>query len=195
MIAQTVAFVKDKPYASSSIATIWPISALPSCVRNNLIQRILVKAKIDTLRAVLASVAQRILRTAMILGIVLFGVVLIIIWLLSHFFSNWWWLLLIIYLPLLLVSLVAWLIARLLSRTLYPQRISPEQKVLINAFTDKIQRLLEARGMGWPMLAMLNIRDLLFYRELRTTKKLIADTSSLKRDFAELENKLQSEFF
>lgn len=150
----------------------------------------MIRSKIDVLRAVMASVGQRALMFAAILGGALFAIVLLLIWALAHFASEWWWLLLIIYIPLLLIGLIIWLLARFIVRRLYPRRLSVEQKQLLSSFTDKIQHLLETRGMGWPAFALLNVKDLLFHRELRTTKNLIADTTSLKRDFAELEEKL-----
>lgn len=150
------------------------------------------RSKIDVLRAVMAAVSQRALTLATILGGVILTIAFLLIWALAHFASDWWWLLLILYIPLLFIGLIIWLIARFLVKRLYPRRISSEQKALLGNFTDKIQHLLETRGMGWPMFALLNIKDLLFHRELRTTKKLISDTTSLKKDLSELEEKLQA---
>ena len=152
----------------------------------------MIKSKIDVLRAVMAAVSQRALMLTAILGGALFVIALLLIWALAYFTSEWWWLLLIVYVPLLLGAVAIFTTGRFLIQKLYSQQLSREQKVLLNNFTDKIQRLLETRGIGWPLFALLNVKDIVFHRELRTTKKLVSDTTGLKRDFAELEKKLQA---
>lgn len=148
------------------------------------------RPKINVVRAVTATVARRALFLASVMMAIAMVLLLIIIGLLAYFFSNWWWLLLILYVPLVLIGLLLLLIARFIVRRLYKQPIAPEQQLLLNDFTDKIQRLLETRGIGWPVFALMNVRDLLLYRELRTVKALVTDTSSLKRDFERLEKEL-----
>lgn len=150
------------------------------------------KAKIDVLRAVSATVGGRALLLVAIILDVVFISLFLVIWALAHFVSGWWWLGLIIYIPLLLSYISSYFICRSIIKHLYPENISGEKKQLVNDFTDKIQRVLEARGMSWPWFAVLNIKDIIFHRELRTTKELINDTTSLKKDFEELEKKLQA---
>lgn len=149
-------------------------------------------SKITTIRAIGANVGSRALFSIAIFADIVLLLLLAGIWALAHFVSGWWWLLLVIYIPLATVCLVIYLIARTLINQLYPKQIPTEQKQLLNEFTDKIQRVLEARGMGWPWFAVLNVKDIIFHRELRTTKELIGDTASLKKDFTELEKKLQA---
>ncbi|OYX42363.1 hypothetical protein B7Y94_03530 [Candidatus Saccharibacteria bacterium 32-49-12] len=148
------------------------------------------KPKINVVRAVSATVARRALNLAVVIVGIILGLLFAIIWALAYFVSSWWWLLLIGYVPLLLATVIVLAVGRFLTKKLYPHQLSGEQRRLLNGFTDKIQRLLETRGIGWPMFALLNVKDLLFHRDLRTTKDLISDTSSLRKDFAELEKKL-----
>lgn len=150
------------------------------------------KPKINVLRAVTASVAWRALLIATIIVGVALALLFSAIWALAYFASEWWWLLLIVYVPLLLGAIAIFTTGRFLIKKLYSQQLSREQKVLLNNFTDKIQRLLETRGIGWPLFALLNVKDIVFHRELRTTKNLVSDTTGLKRDFAELEEKLNA---
>ena len=150
------------------------------------------KPKINVLRAVTASVAWRALLIATIIVGVALALLFSAIWALAYFTGEWWWLLLIVYVPLLLGAVAIFTTGRFLIQKLYSQQLSREQKVLLNNFTDKIQRLLETRGIGWPLFALLNVKDIVFHRELRTTKNLVSDTTGLKRDFAELEKKLQA---
>ena len=150
------------------------------------------KPKINVLRAVTASVAWRALLIATIIVGVALALLFSAIWALAYFTSEWWWLLLIVYVPLLLGAVAIFTTGRFLIKKLYSQQLSREQKVLLNNFTDKIQRLLETRGIGWPLFVLLNVKDIVFHRELRTTKNLVSDTTGLKRDFAELEEKLNA---
>lgn len=150
------------------------------------------KPKINVLRAVTATVARRALLIAAIIVGVALALLFSAIWALAYFVSTWWWLLLAVYVPLLLGAVAIFATGRFLVKKLHSQQLSREQKALLNNFTDKIQRLLETRGIGWPLFALLNVKDIIFHRELRTTKNLVSDTTGLKRDFAELETKLQA---
>ena len=101
------------------------------------------KPKINVLRAVTASVAWRALLIATIIVGVALALLFSAIWALAYFASEWWWLLLIVYVPLLLGAVAIFTTGRFLIQKLYSQQLSREQKVLLNNFTDKIQRLLK----------------------------------------------------
>lgn len=150
------------------------------------------KPKIDVLRAVSSTVAKRALRLATILVVGAATIILGIIRALAYFVSDWWWLLLIVYVPLAVICTLLITSLRFFVARIYRKQLTKKQQAELNGFTDKIQRLLEARGIGWPLFAILNVKDIIFHRELRTTKNLVSDTTSLKRDFEELEKKLQS---
>lgn len=149
------------------------------------------KPKIDVLRAVLVRVARRTLFLLSIIGGAISVVVLAVIWTLAHYASNWWWLLLILYVPLVVLSATLMLAARLLVRRVAPPGLSRQHNKLIDHFVDTIQQLLATHGISWSAFALLNVKDILFYRELRTVRELLAHTTSLRKDFAELEERLQ----
>lgn len=149
-----------------------------------------VKPKINVFRALSKVVAKKAILFFLVIDSVILTLMFISICLLVYLFSPWWWLLLVIYIPLFIVSAVIYLIARLIAHSLYPASLTREQKQHLQEFTDKILRLLETRGMGWWWFAALCVRDLLFYRELRTLKDLLADATSLKSDFTNLEHEL-----
>ncbi|MGE5298483.1 MAG: hypothetical protein ACM3KF_00390 [Acidobacteriota bacterium] len=151
-----------------------------------------IKPKINVLRALSAVVAQRAIFLFLVVDSVILTLILIGIWALAHFLSAWWWLLLIIFIPLLVASLIIYIIASFITTKLYPAKLSRKQKQQLNDFTGKILRLLETRGMGWWWFAALCMRDLLFYRELRTLKDILNDATSLKHDFTALEQELSS---
>ncbi len=149
-----------------------------------------VRSKIQVIRALSAIVARQAITAFLIIDSVILTLSIIGIWALAYFFSSWWWLLLIIYIPLAAVSALIYLIARFIASRLYPYPLSKDQRSRLQVFTTKILRLLETRGMGWWVFAALCIRDLLFYRELRTLKGLLADAVSLKADLVDLEREL-----
>ena len=126
----------------------------------------------------------------LIVDSVILTLMLIAIWALAYFFSPWWWLLLIIFVPLVVISGIVYSIAHFIASRLYRGHLTRQQRDRLQAFTDKILRLLETRGMNWWWFAALCIRDLLFYRELRTLKELLSDATSLKHDFEALEREL-----
>lgn len=151
------------------------------------------QTKIMVFRALSFMVMKRILGMVTIVGLVFFGVAFLLTWLLAATVSQWWWLLLIVWVPLFIIALCVRLVVGYLAvKVLYKAPITNEQKTVLNAFVDKLQKLLEVRGLGWPAFALLNIKDLVLYRELRSTKELITDTKSLKQDFVALEEKLKA---
>ena len=146
-----------------------------------------IKSKIDVLRALSSVIAKRAIFFFLIIDSVFLTLSFIGICLLVYFFSPWWWLLLIIFIPLFIASGIIYLIARFVASRLYPAPLSREQRQHLQEFTDKILRLLETKGMGWWWFAVLCVRDLLLYHELRTLKQILSDTTSLKQDFLNLE--------
>lgn len=150
------------------------------------------QAKLDVIRALTATVAKRALLFITIIVVMVSVLLLICIWALASYLSGWWWLLLFIYLPWVLIATIALSAARFIAHKLYPAPLTSKQQNLLKSFADKIQRLLETRGMGWWMFALLSAKDLLFHRDLVTMKELIADTTSLKNDFDELERNFQN---
>ncbi len=146
-----------------------------------------IKSKIDVLRALSSVIAKRAIFFFLIIDSVFLTLSFIGICLLVYFFSPWWWLLLIIFIPLFITSGIIYLLARFVASRLYPAPLSREQRQHLQDFTDKILRLLETKGMGWWWFAVLCVRDLLLYHELRTLKQILSDTTSLKQDFLNLE--------
>lgn len=149
--------------------------------------------KIAVLRAVLARATRRGLNLATAIAGGAFVLLLFGTWALTYFFSDWWWLLALVFTPLFILCSFIILSGRMFAARLAPPGLTRKHYEQIDHFVETIQRLLVARGISWPMFLMLNIKDLLLHQELRTLKNLIADTASLKRDFLELEEKLQSQ--
>ena len=149
-----------------------------------------IKSKIDVLRALSSVIAKRAIFFFLIIDSVFLTLSFIGICLLVYFFSPWWWLLLIILIPLFIASGIIYLLAVFIASRLYPAPLSCEQRQHLQEFTDKILRLLETKGIGWWWFAVLCVRDLLLYRELRTLKGILSDTTSLKQDFLNLEREI-----
>ena len=152
--------------------------------------RLRMTPKLIVLRAISAAVARRALFWVSIVAGIALALLLAGIWALAQFVSDWWWLLLVVYIPIFFICLFIFIIARILIRQLYRVRLNNDQKELTRQFTDKLQHLLESRGLGWWWFTVLCVRDLIVYRELRTLKDLIRDATGLKEDFAALERAL-----
>lgn len=138
-------------------------------------------------RALSAFVASRYLRIASIIFTVVFLVLLVGIWLLATYFSTWYWLLAV---PILIVGFIFFVIRiaiRFIIRRIYSKSFTSEQSVALESIADKIQRILEARGTPPIFIVFICIKDILFHRDITTMKQLINDTTSLKRDYVELE--------
>ena len=151
---------------------------------------VVIKSKIDVLRALSKVVAKKAMLFFLIIDSVFLTLSFIGICLLVYFFSPWWWLLLIIFIPLFIASGIIYLLVRFVASRIYPAPLSREQRQHLQEFTDKILRLLETKGMGWWWFAALCVRDLLLYRELRTLKNIIGDAHSLRDSFKQLEEEL-----
>lgn len=149
-----------------------------------------IASKINVLRALSSVIARRAIRLCSIIVSLVLVLSIIGIWMLAHFLSIWWWLLLIIYLPLLIVVIVVYVFTRFITWRIYPAALSREQTRHLRDFSDKIMHVLETRGLSWGWFATICIKDLLIYRELRTLKTLLADTTSLRSDFSNLEKEL-----
>lgn len=145
-------------------------------------------SKLQATRAVLSLLARRTLLFGTVVAAAVFVLIFLACWALAYYVSPWWWILLVAYVPILLAFIVIRLIVGFLLNKLYPvKNLSKTQKKSTSDFADKLQRLAEARGIGWPMFAFICFKDLLFYHDLRTARNTIEDGTSLKRDFEKLE--------
>lgn len=146
------------------------------------------KSKVDATRAVLSLLARRSILFGTLVVVVIFLLIFLSCWTLAYYLSPWWWILLIAYIPLVMVFIFIRLVVGFFVNRLYPiKSLSKLQRNAASNFADKLQRLAEARGIGWPMFAFICFKDLLFYRDLRTVRHTLEGGTSLKRDFEELE--------
>ena len=144
--------------------------------------------KVRATRAVITVLVRRAVQFWTFIAFGLFALIFAICWALATYVSPWWWLLLIAYLPLLAFALLVRVIIGFFLESLFCTRdLSKPQRLAVNAFVDKIQRLLEARGMGLWVFTLLSFKDILFHRDLRTARHTLDDATSFHKDFAELE--------
>lgn len=138
-------------------------------------------------RALTAHVARRVVRIATVSAVFGLAAVFLICYALAYFFSPWWWLLLVPFLVLFGVFLLVRLFIRFLITRLSPDRVTPEQHRALDEFTDKIERILEARSTPLPLIVLISMKDLVFHRDITTIRSVINDSVSLKRDYQVLE--------
>lgn len=144
-------------------------------------------ARLTAARALTAHIANRFIRLATFIAAGIFLVILIICALLAYYFSGWWWLLLIPVISLFVIFLGIRLIIQFIVRRIHAENLRSDQKKALDDLTDKIERLIEARGTPPVFFVAISIKDLLVHRDITTIKELIKDTATLRRDYETLE--------
>lgn len=143
--------------------------------------------KVTAARALAAYISKKSLRLVTIIAISILGVLTIGIWLLAHYFSPWWWVFII---PVILLGLVftalRWVVLRIITG-IYRHPFTTKQVEYLDDFSQKITGLVDARATTLPMFAFITVKDLLLKRDATTVKRIVADSTSLKSDFATLE--------
>jgi len=139
------------------------------------------------MRALTARFARRFIRLAdLIVGTV--AIVLVAgVWALAYFFSAWWWLLILPVLFLLGLYVIVRLIVAVVISQFHVGQLSKEQRTALDDFIDKVQQVLEARATPLPIIALICIKDIVVHRDLKTVRKIISETTGLRRDYQALE--------
>jgi MFS family permease len=143
--------------------------------------------RLTAARALTAHIAKRFVRLATVIAFGVFGLVFVLCGLLAYFFSGWWWMLLIPFVFLLGIFLVVRFIVSLLIRRIHAEKLRPDQKKALDELTDKLERLIEARGTPPVFFVFISIKDLVLHRDITTVKGIVQDSKTLKRDYDELE--------
>ena len=107
-------------------------------------------------------------------------------WALAHFFSPWWWLLAIPIFACVIAFFILRFFTMVVARFIYPDKVTRAQAADIKAFISKINHLLELKHINPVMIGLTSLRDFIFYRELRTLKSFIEDSTTLSSDFKKL---------
>lgn len=135
-------------------------------------------------RSIGAEFARRVYRIVALLVLVISAASMgLTAWLTT--FSQWWWLLFALLVIAVSVAFgvlfVVWRVIK--SVTPYQSR---EQRKLVKAFVDKLQRLSETTQTSKFTLLFQIVRDIAAPRENGFIASLSNDTTSLKRDFTAL---------
>lgn len=145
------------------------------------------KPKITTARALAAYVGRRSLRLVTLIVTVLITVVSIVTGLLAYYISPWW---LILAIPFALLAVaffaIRWALLALI-RSLYRHPFSRSQREQLDAFSNKVLGLVDARSTPLPIFALITLWDIIRRRDATTLRKLVNDSTSLKKDLTELE--------
>lgn len=143
--------------------------------------------KLTVARALTARVAQRFVRIATVLVFVAFSLITLITACLAYSFSAWWWLLLIPFVAILIVFLLVRLVVVMIVRRIHSEHMTKQQRSALDEFIDKIQAIIEARGIPLPFVVAICLKDIVVHRDITTIKKLVKDTAGLRREYHELE--------
>lgn len=142
------------------------------------------------LRAVGARYAQKKLY---FVGALALGVILLlfaITWILASTISGYWWLALIFVIPLAVVSVVLFGVCYFMTTFLYKPKLSKMQRQHIDSYVEKIEDVAELSQFTPPVILFTMAKDLVLYRELRTFKGIVGNSTSLKRDLEALRTAL-----
>lgn len=143
--------------------------------------------RLTAARALTAHIARRFIKLITIVALSIFLAIFVLCALLSYFFSDWWWLLLIPFAVLLVLFLVLRMVLQFIIGKIHTQDLSRVQQQALDEFTDKLERLLEARGTPPFLFVLITLKDLLVHRDITTIRSVISDTTTLKRDYANIE--------
>lgn len=145
------------------------------------------KPKVATMRALIAYTAVRALGMATIIVALVIAVVLLIIWALAYYLSPWWWLFLLPISFAVIAAIVLHVVITRIIHLIHRHPFTESQRHALEAFTAKVVRLAEFRSMPVPAYAFLMLRDLIRYQDAKTLRDALADSSSLTKDFSDLE--------
>lgn len=144
-------------------------------------------SKVTVARALTARFARRFIRFVTVIGLCVVVALLLITLALAHFFSAWWLLLLVPIILLAIILLVIRFIVLMIVKGVHGDTLAKEQRVGLDEFIDKVQRLIEIRATPPWVFAAVTIKDILMHRDITTIKKLISDSANLRRDYQALE--------
>ncbi len=143
--------------------------------------------KFSAIRAIGSMMFEEMVRLVTIITSCILGALLILAWWLTANVSQWWGLFLALVVLLVILAMVLRFVAMWLLKRMYGAPLTREQHVHTKAFVGKVQSIAETRSMGWPLFVATTIKDIIRHKNAVSLKKLIADSSSLKSDFQELE--------
>lgn len=149
------------------------------------------KSSLLTIRSVGAEFANRLFYPVVLAGsgIAILSIALIV-WLTS--LSQWWWLLGIPFIMAVSVGIGVFAIVKLVIKSVTPAQ-STTQKKATKDFVDKLQRVSDAAQTPKFIILFRVVRDIAAPTENGFVGELAKDTTSLQRDFKELNRLFASE--
>jgi NADH:ubiquinone oxidoreductase subunit 6 (subunit J) len=140
---------------------------------------------ITAIRAIGADFARRLYYPVAITSAVILALLITAVFLLGTL-SQWWLLLLIPVVILLCVAFGVFAIVWLVIRTVRPIQ-TKAQRLAVKAFVDKLQRVSDTVQTPKFILLFRIVRDIAAPRQDGFIGSIADDTTSLKRDFRELQ--------
>jgi hypothetical protein len=135
------------------------------------------------LRAITATVFQRVYRPVVWVVSALLVVIFVIVVLLAAIYSPWWLVALLIIIPLGLVFTLIATVLWIASKKLLPRSIDRTEHKQITEFSDKIMRVVEVRATPFPVMAAFIAKDIVRGKKSSYIEGIIDDSKTLKSDF------------
>jgi hypothetical protein len=147
-----------------------------------------VNPSIKAIRAITATVFQRVYRPIVWVGAGCLGLVwLATIWL-SYSSSAWWLLIFVVLFPVTLAAALITVILWQASKYLYPRPLRSVEKTQILKFADKVISIAEIRSTPMPVMVFFIAKDVFRHRKSRYVENIIDNSASLKDDFLTIRN-------
>jgi hypothetical protein len=135
------------------------------------------------LRAITATVFQRVYRPVIWVVSALLVVIFVIVALLAALYTPWWLVALLIIIPLGLVFTLIATVLWIASKKLLPRSIDRTERKQITEFSDKIMRVVEVRATPFPVMAAFIAKDIVRGKKSNYIEGIIDDSKTLKSDF------------
>jgi len=144
------------------------------------------KSHVDPIRAIGAEFLRRTFTGFMLLFIAINVVLVLVIAFLIVQISAWWWLLAAGWLLVFGIGSAVLLAAYLIIKAVNPQ-LSKPQRVAVQSFVDKFERIAEQLSTPWIIIAFRVARDVIWPRRNQSYIKSVAeDGTTLHADYLEL---------
>ena len=125
------------------------------------------------LRAITATVFQRVYRPVVWVVSALLVVIFVIVVLLAALYSPWWLVTLLIIIPLGLVFALIATVLWIASKKLLPRSIDRSERKQITEFSDKIMRVVEVRATPFPVMAAFIAKDIVRGKKVVISRELL----------------------
>lgn len=146
----------------------------------------MMQSQITTMRAIGSEFLLRKLKKLVLIGVVVGLIIFGLIAYAGIAFSGWFFILLIIFAPVAMVPFFLWVVLKLVGRFMVPQ-MSTEQRTLLSAFVDKLERVAEHAQTPVFVIMFRIAKDILMNNEQGFIRRVTDDSTTLRPEYDALQ--------